>query len=110
MLVFITDYFLVRRRHRLESAQAGMTVGEIVNSIISLDRGLEEIGDKASEIVSRRGSRAHNRLRGFSLNDDERLSMMSSRCCTPVLDDSVAYSVLDETATAAFDSVFDRKA
>ncbi len=39
MLVFIMDYALVRRRYRKEKGQATMTVGEIVNSIASLDRG-----------------------------------------------------------------------
>ena len=35
------DWWLIRRRERLEKAQGGLTVGEVVNSIVSLDKMFE---------------------------------------------------------------------
>jgi organic anion transporter 3A len=37
LALFLVDWWLVRRRHQLEE-QATMTVGDLVGSIISLDK------------------------------------------------------------------------
>ena len=38
MLTFLLDWYLIRRRESSEKKQTAMTVGEVVNSIISLDK------------------------------------------------------------------------
>jgi organic anion transporter 3A len=40
-LIFFLDWWLVRRRQQMEEAQGGLTVGELVNSVVSLDKVLE---------------------------------------------------------------------
>ena len=38
VLTFLLDWYLIRRRESSEKKQTAMTVGEVVNSIISLDK------------------------------------------------------------------------
>jgi hypothetical protein len=38
MLIFILDWWLIRNRQKTEKKEMAMTVGEAVNSIISLDK------------------------------------------------------------------------
>ncbi len=38
MLTFIVDWWLIRQRQKAEKKHAVLTVGEVVNSIISLDK------------------------------------------------------------------------
>jgi hypothetical protein len=38
MLIFLLDYWLIAKRESSEKKQTAMTVGEVVNSIISLDK------------------------------------------------------------------------
>jgi len=50
-LIFFLDWWLIRRRERQEEAAGGLTVGELVNSVVSLDKIVfeaeeeEEVGD-----------------------------------------------------------------
>ena len=37
-LIFLLDYWLIRKRQNAEKKQAHLTMGEVVNSIISLDK------------------------------------------------------------------------
>ena len=38
VLIFLLDWWLIRSRQNSEKKQAALTVGEVVNSIISLDK------------------------------------------------------------------------
>ena len=38
VIIFCLDWYLIKRRENEEKKQKSMTVGEIVNSIISLDK------------------------------------------------------------------------
>ncbi|XP_044582152.1 solute carrier organic anion transporter family member 5A1 isoform X1 [Cotesia glomerata] len=42
LALFLVDWWLVRRRHQLEESPKGLTVNDIVGSIISLDKLFEE--------------------------------------------------------------------
>lgn len=37
-LIFFLDWWLIRRRERQEKMAGGLTVGELVNSVVSLDK------------------------------------------------------------------------
>ena len=37
-MTFLLDWYLIKRRESSEKKQTAMTVGEVVNSIISLDK------------------------------------------------------------------------
>ena len=38
LLIFLLDWWLIRNRQNAEKKEAALTVGEVVNSIISLDK------------------------------------------------------------------------
>ena len=38
MIIFLLDWWLIRNRQNSEKKQNALTVGEVVNSIISLDK------------------------------------------------------------------------
>ena len=38
MIIFLLDWWLIRNRQNSEKKNAALTVGEVVNSIISLDK------------------------------------------------------------------------
>lgn len=38
MLIFTLDWWLIRNRQKTEKKEKAMTVGEVMNSIISLDK------------------------------------------------------------------------
>jgi len=46
VLTFLLDWWLIRRREKSEKKENAMTVGEVVNSIISLDKLFEPDGPK----------------------------------------------------------------
>jgi len=41
VIIFLVDWWLIRNRQNAEKKNAAMTVGEVVNSIISLDKRKE---------------------------------------------------------------------
>ena len=45
--IFIIDWWLIRQRQNAEKKQSALTVGEVVNSIISLDKSESNFGFKS---------------------------------------------------------------
>ncbi|CAG0883537.1 unnamed protein product [Darwinula stevensoni] len=75
MLVFLCDWLLVRRQYKLDMG-GSMTVGEIVNSIVSLDKGLEEMAeDGAKELGCMHGQASFLSLKNSEEEEEESLSL-----------------------------------
>ena len=56
VLIFLLDWWLIRSRQNAEKKQAALTVGEVVNSIISLDKrkgtfSCKRFGDRMISLV-----------------------------------------------------------
>jgi len=50
-LIFLLDYWLIRKRQNAEKKQAHLTMGEVVNSIISLDKLFDPEGPLWIQVV-----------------------------------------------------------
>lgn len=55
VLTFLLDWYLIKRRETVEKKQNALTVGEVVNSIISLDKLFEPDGPTWVKMVDAEG-------------------------------------------------------
>ena len=57
LLIFLLDWWLIRNRQNAEKKEAALTVGEVVNSIISLDKRKNRVIFRASCVRDIRANR-----------------------------------------------------
>ena len=85
-LIFLLDYWLIRKRQNAEKKQAHLTMGEVVNSIISLDKLFDpegplwiqvvdpENGEESSEgAINDNTENEHNHAHKQKNNEEEEL-------------------------------------
>ncbi len=60
-LIFLLDWYLIKRRESADKKQQAMTVGEVVNSIVSLDKLFEPEGSSWLKVVDPEAANAEVR-------------------------------------------------